>query len=100
MQGSLVRTFLAAVVFVNLAAIGHAGHKDKACYAPTACSKCDCDGYQLRCIRQTEFIETACCPRPLPKYIHCCPTCPTCHHEPLEGPCQFRYWLTDFPFGH
>jgi hypothetical protein len=39
-------------------------------------------GYELRCIRQTSFIENACGPMCLPKYVHCCPTCDTCHTAP------------------
>lgn len=33
------------------------------------------NAYQLRCIRQSTFIETACCPMCLNKYVHCPDTC-------------------------
>jgi hypothetical protein len=36
-------------------------------------------GYELRCIRQTSYLENACGPMCLPKYVHCCPTCDNCH---------------------
>jgi hypothetical protein len=52
--------------------------------APTTAPRTLC-GYELRCIRQTNFLETACCPMCLPKYVHCCPTCDTCHTAAPKG---------------
>jgi hypothetical protein len=52
--------------------------------APTTPPRALC-GYELRCIRQTNFLETACCPMCLPKYVHCCPTCDTCHTAAPKG---------------
>jgi hypothetical protein len=39
-------------------------------------------GYELRCVRQSSYIENACGPMCLPKYVHCCPTCDNCHTAP------------------
>ena len=89
---------LFAALSITLLWIGtaEAGQKHKGCYAPTAGPKC-CDCYQNRCIPQSEFIETACCPMPLPQYRHCAEGCDTCAHQPPSGPCTFKYWLSCLP---
>jgi len=87
------RWFAALSLILLTAGLVEAGHGDQHCYAPMACAK-TCDGYKPRCIPQSQFIETACCPAPLPIYCTGPAGCDTCHHQPRTGPCTFKYWLS------
>ena len=91
LKGTLLQPALALATIVGGLAAGtlayagdctSCGQADCCCQpAPASVPKALC-GYELRCIRQTSFIENACGPMCLPKYVHCCPTCDTCHTAP------------------
>ena len=84
------KIFLAATTVALLALGTMRGEAAAPCCGPR-CLKVPppTNAYQLRCVRQSTFIETACCPMCLNKYVHCPDTCCDCpttrsHTAPVQ----------------